>query len=214
MIALGWCHAEHDIPDPLTMVGSGPVGVISAHLNSCPTARDRLRLLQTVFDAGIDCIPLAADRIWPLSPALALSTEAASDVLDQLAQIEGSGQLTIAAQWNSTTLPNPKAASGREWLLALSARNTAQDARTKAAEQLISTLIAGIVVPKTVLMPTGDSCALHLLLDRKALGDVLSRVMKTAQSIAAPDDITVSVTGLWPPLNFVHSPRCMAEFPT
>jgi len=214
LIALGWCHTEHDIPDPLTIVGSGPVGVISADLSSCSTARDRLHLLQTVFDAGIDCIPLAADRIWPLSPALALSTAAATDVLDQLAQIEGSGQLTIALQWNSATPPNPNAASGRQWLLALSARKTAQDARTKASEELISKLITGIVVPKTELLPSGDSCAMHLLLDRNVFADICCRVMKNAQSITAPDGITISVTGLWPPLNFVHSPCYMAEFPT
>ena len=211
MIALGWCLANQTLPTPLLLAGPGKVAVVCADASATRTARDRLGLLQRVFDAGIDVIPLSAGRAWPLPPALDNAANAATDLLGQITCIAGRGQLTIMTQWPADPTVNERGSTGRDWLQRLRDRQASEVARGQTARDVLLALGASIHAPKTAILPATTGFGLHLLLPRRAMPSACRQIAQAARTLTLLDGGTVTVTGLWPAFDFVHSPRCLEQ---
>lgn len=211
MIALGWCLADQSLPAPLKRAGSGRVIVITVAANLGATARDRLCLLQRTFDAGVDLVPLAPARSWPVASAEEIATHGADDLLDQLSQIRGRGQLTLRADWPGMPSAPVTGLTGRDWMQRLRDQQALSATRAELAQTVLTTLCVGLPAPRPVFRSEGTGFALHLLLARENLPEGLQRIAKAAAALTLTDGGAVTVSGLWPAFDFVRSPLCLEQ---
>jgi hypothetical protein len=208
MIALGWCLANQILPDPLFCAGDGGVVVACAPSSSGTSARDRLGLLQRAFDAGVDIAPLSAARAWPVKAAVETAILGVDDLLQQLSFIRGHGQLTLRADWPVEDFLPINGLTGRDWIKRLRDRQAAWATRAEMAREVLHALCADLDVSQRPLRQEGTGFELHLMIQRSNLPDCLVWIRTAAQRCVLPNGGSVTVSGLWPPFGFVHSPQC------
>jgi len=199
LIALGWCDAAQDLPNPLILQGKGSVRVIAAADPGSPRAR--LALLQRAFDAGCDLLPLSPQRLWSRAGALEQAQDCAAEITDQLAQLAGCGQLTVALNLTAN-LPG-LGLSGRAWLQVL--RDQAQQAQR--ARAVLSSLTQGLALPQSAPRSIPGGWSLDLLLPRVDLARVQMCLAQNCTTLPDAEGFSLTVTGLWPPLTFACAPE-------
>jgi hypothetical protein len=195
LIALGWCMSGQNLPPTLSLIGDGAVKVIAAEGASTP--RHRLDMLQAVFEAGIDCLPLSPEQSCPVNQALNVAAECSKDLQHQISQLAGSGQLTLGLSWNdSVHVPQP---TGRDFIRAL-------HHRSQKLKLALQTLTATAAHRRTAILTSRAGCRLDILVRRDQVDTLRANIAAAATGIPA-SDLSLLVTGLWPPLAFARPPR-------
>ena len=203
--ALGWAALGTALPPPMQAMGAGPVQVIVAPRYLCATAQDRLALLQACFDHGANLVPLTCDHIWQIAPALGLAKTHARDIMAQLNLTHAAGQLTIALSWSMLNGPSQVQGDGRAWLQTRHLRHKTAAAQAQQAQQVISGLTLGLTGARR-MDSTANRCTLNILIKCHAVTEAKAAIAQAARDMtASPDlpDLSLMITGLWPPFGFV-----------
>lgn len=204
-IALGWTLAHTCPPEPVHLKDTGPVRVMTAPASLATTTRQRLALLQSCFDAGIDVIPVPADQQVPAMSA----TIWPANLLTQLTDLRDCGQFSLTLTW---TMPNALERSGISWLRMR--QRLLADAATEAleAENLLGELANSLSLRQSEFRHETGQCRLDLLVTRSEFAAAVAIISTRSGNLAAGalPGAALLVTGLWPPYSFVKLiPRAM-----
>ena len=197
-VALGWTLAQTCPPGPVRLQGDGPVRAMTAPTTLAATPRQRLALLQSCFDAGIDMVPLSAHQQVPATSA----TIWPANLLTQLADLRDCGQISLTLTW---TIPNAPQSSDLSWLRVRQRVLTNATAKGLMAKNLLAELAKSLSLRQSELRHGTGQCSLDLLVTRPAFAAAAAIISNRSEYLRAEGlpGASLLVTGLWPPYSFV-----------
>lgn len=200
MMVLGWTWAGSDIPENIKADETGDLLTLSVARPADHDARTKMRWQVYCFDAGLDLVPVAPAHDMTLQDAEKIDTVMLSKTLQKLAK---SGQLTLSL--SPEIAVKPIANSGRSYL---AARKSLHD--TKATRRMsLETLVQQSGAESTPVRSRAGALCCDVLVPRARLDAVQSKIRTKAET-TLPKTASLSVTGLWPPYNFVRMPKAIS----
>lgn len=194
MIALGWSLAGNDFPDLVSVTSFGDLALLAGPKEHSGSPRDRLALLQSCFDLGVDLLPIMGRSCQTLDNAKRFTRDNEDALVDQLQTLKGQGQITVGLK--PDTLPHKAGiATGRDWLR----ERRAQMARVEASQTALRSLATRLIY-RSCIRPSGH---LDLLVPRSELDAATREIRHAAQSLRELG--TPILSGLWPPFGFVSA---------
>jgi Gas vesicle synthesis protein GvpL/GvpF len=160
------------------------------------------RVVEELMSHGA-VLPLRFGTVLDGEDALRAALSARHDELSAgLGRIRGRVELGVRVVARPEEEPPPRAASGREYILA---RRTAQRRAERLAAEVHDPL-ASIAHDARVRRPPAGTAILTgaYLVDRRDVGEFRARVGRLA---AGRDDVSIVCTGPWPPYSFVPEER-------
>ncbi|EBA11529.1 hypothetical protein [Roseobacter sp. CCS2] len=199
MSVLGWSRGNPVAPAGVYQRRDGPWTVLIADPSAAQTACDRLALQVRCFDSSLDFIPVAPAQNLAVSDATDISQTGHLDRLWRMLTGRGQFSIALAVQVSQPLCPQ----DGRGWLRA---RQVQQEQRL-ARDAMLQDITTRLNLPITPHRhgPRGTYC--DVLTGHAKAHDVRAMITRMAHKINAPANVSLTVTGLWPPLGFAsHAP--------
>ena len=194
MTVLGWAQHIAHLPCGVQHHRAGEWKILLAEGKPAQTAHDRLALQVKCFDAGTGFLPTAPAKAMTLHTAIAV---AQSQALYKLwPQLMDRCQFSLSLR--KATRPHAVPDDGRSWLLARKARQDDQNTHAR----FLTEIAAHFTLPATPLRQTTDATQCDFLVPRAHADRFCGDIRSIVNTMDATDDISLSVTGPWPPFAF------------
>ncbi|MEL6685416.1 MAG: hypothetical protein AAFN63_04095 [Pseudomonadota bacterium] len=196
MNVLGWTGDTKVPPDAHPFHHGGWTALL-APSDSTKTPHVRLAMQVSWFDAGFNFIPVApAQQLTPTD----LTDAACLGNLNTVWQnIGGHGQFCLAVRPRDEDGPMPS--QGRAWL---QARKAQQD-QERQHKTLLDKIVTGLNLPANACQQGAHRASSAILVPRNAAQKTRQAIAEIAQKLETPQDVTLVVSGLWPPLGFTQN---------
>ena len=195
MIALGCTSDAKTAPEHVTAYPYGSVELLSTSPSHAGSARERLCLQTMCFDAGMSMLPIAPSHVVSRQEAVAIMQQI--DLMAGLRTVQNTGQLTL-----SVDLPPRRQDAkqgGRSWLIA----RQAELGKSRQHAQLLRNIAEHIALPASDPRIKNSTVQCDILVSRLDTAKVKDKIAQYLSSLADHADMTLLITGLWPPFSFV-----------
>ena len=194
MTVLGWAQDIAHLPRGVQHHNTGVWKILLAEDKPAQTAHGRLALQVKCFDAGTGFLPTPPAKAMTLGTAIAVTqSQALCKLWPQLMD-----QWQFSLSLRKAAAPHPAPHDGRSWLSARKARQDDQNARA----QLLTEIAAQITLPTLPPRHTTDATQCDFLVPRAHADKFRNDIRDVVNAMDATDDMSLSVTGPWPPFAF------------
>lgn len=201
-LVLGWAPSDVRCPAPISVRKIGPIGVLLVPEHIAGTARARLQHQLRHFETGMAFVPTAPAVSVPENDGARIAQMRQKQLAEALVALEGTGQLTLSMTWDIPVQRLPNRTCGRDWLHQRKHLHAEADHRSRTALTFLDLLEDLGLASRT--RQKNQSVERDLLVSETRMNSIRQRIQKHAATFKA-GDLSLTVTGLWPPFSFVQS---------
>ena len=195
MNVLGWT-GDTNVPPGAQPFRRGRWTALLASSDSTKTPHARLAIQVSWFDTGFDFIPVAPAQ--QLTRADVTGAACLGNLETIWKNIEGRGQFWLAVRPRDEHRSMP--CQGRAWLQTRKAR---QD-QERHHKTLLDKIVKELNLPVNACQQGAQRASSAILVPRHAAQKTRLAIAQIAQKHETSADVTLAVSGLWPPLAFTQ----------
>lgn len=194
MRVVGWAETRR-LPVSEAGCRVGQITVLTTS-DLMASSQDRLAVLQRIFEAGIDFVPISPAEVADPRRGVAIAKAHHDSILHELVRQRGHGQFSLILSMKPPKIAPTAQENGRAWL-----HQRMQDYHRHARlRERLCALAAATAYPMRNLVACDNAARCDVLVPRSRAADFPNVLRHIAAEADCADHLRIS--GLWAPLGF------------